>query len=437
MLTLFTTPKAFQGHFGVIQRNALQSWLHLRPCPEIILFGNDKGTADVAVELGVRHVPNIECNEYGSPLLSSLFDMARKIATHDVLCYVNADIMLMSDFMAAVQGVQVQKKKFLMVGKVWRVYIDSLWDFQAPDWEQQLQDYVLRHGAQARPPGNSDFFAFPRGLLTSIPPLAIGRGWWDPWLIYEARRVGATVIDASWAVMAVHQNHDQSVYPHGLRRWREEINRNYELVGKEAGRFCLLDATHLLTPSGLKRPFGIRYLVRSMDTLPLFHPALALLLGVPRIFIKAIRAQRERRQQARDPLYRLSRLVLSHLPSNGLTAILGLAYLLDAAEGDGSLGLALARSLLGGGFPVIVYDPEPTVMEQARRALGGPVEFAASLEGCVQEGDVVVIASPRDEFRRLPVKALVRENSPRVLIDCCRLLRPEQFDGITRYVSWR
>jgi len=104
---------------------------------------------------------------------------------------------------------------------------------------------------------------------------------------------------------------------------------------------------------------------------------------------------------------------------------------------DGSKGLSLARLLLGGGYPVIVYDPEPTVMAQARRALGGPVEFATSVEECVKEGDVIVLAAPRDEFKRLPVKTLVRENSPRVLIDCCQFLKPEQFEGIVRYVSWR
>ncbi len=50
-------PKAFQGHIGVIQRNAIASWARLQlprqPRPEIILFGNDTGTAKVACELGV------------------------------------------------------------------------------------------------------------------------------------------------------------------------------------------------------------------------------------------------------------------------------------------------------------------------------------------------------------------------------------------------
>jgi hypothetical protein len=31
VFTLFTVPKAFEGHIGVIQRNAFGSWARLRP----------------------------------------------------------------------------------------------------------------------------------------------------------------------------------------------------------------------------------------------------------------------------------------------------------------------------------------------------------------------------------------------------------------------
>ena len=59
MLTIFATPKPFRGHIAVIQRNAIRSWTLLRPACEIILMGNDEGTAEIAAEFGVRHVPEI------------------------------------------------------------------------------------------------------------------------------------------------------------------------------------------------------------------------------------------------------------------------------------------------------------------------------------------------------------------------------------------
>ncbi len=435
MLTLFTTPKAFRGHSRTIQRNALQSWLALRPRPEVIVFGEDEGTAEVTEEFGIRHVALIRRSEYGAPLLH-IFELAQQIASHDLLCYVNADIMLMSDFATAVEAVSSRAQRFLMAGRVWRAHIAGAWDFRDLDWETRLRSYVRRYGEQAPAPGNSDFFVFPRGLWTSMPPIAIGRGFWECWLVYEARRLRASVIDASLAVMAVHQNHDQSTYPHGLRRWRKEVNDNYRLVGTEAARFCLLDATHLLTDSGLKRPFSVRHFVRRLDTAVLFRPSWTLPLGLPRFVFKIARALRESKACVQDPLMSLTQLVLSHLPQEGITAIGGLAGPANVTDVGRSLGLGLARGLLGGGYPVVVYDPEPAAMEYARRTLGGPVEFGASFEGCVAEGDVVVLAAARDEFKRIPGQVLARKGSSRVVIDCCRLLRPSDFDGNTRYIPW-
>ena len=56
---ILSTPKAFNGLFAVIQRNAIESWTRLEPRPEIILFGRDAGTAELCDELGLRHVPDV------------------------------------------------------------------------------------------------------------------------------------------------------------------------------------------------------------------------------------------------------------------------------------------------------------------------------------------------------------------------------------------
>src|SRR5215470_10391406 len=98
MLTLFTTPKPFVGHIAVIQRNALQSWKCLHPDVEVILFGNDEGVADIARELGLRHIPELDNNEFGTPLLDDLFHKAETAARFSTLGYINADIILLSEF---------------------------------------------------------------------------------------------------------------------------------------------------------------------------------------------------------------------------------------------------------------------------------------------------------------------------------------------------
>jgi 5,10-methylene-tetrahydrofolate dehydrogenase/methenyl tetrahydrofolate cyclohydrolase len=51
MLTFFGVPKAFRGHTGIIQRNAIGSWARLGRGSRVVLFGDEEGTAEVAREL--------------------------------------------------------------------------------------------------------------------------------------------------------------------------------------------------------------------------------------------------------------------------------------------------------------------------------------------------------------------------------------------------
>src|SRR5690242_17719810 len=87
MLTIFSTPKPFLGHIGVIQRNALQSWKLLHPDVEIVLFGNDEGAAEVCREFGLRHEPEVLRSALGTKRLDSIFGRAQEIARHETVCY--------------------------------------------------------------------------------------------------------------------------------------------------------------------------------------------------------------------------------------------------------------------------------------------------------------------------------------------------------------
>ncbi len=60
MLTFFTTGKPYRGHDAIIQRNALKSWTLLHPDVEVIVFGDEYGTAEICAELGLRHEPKVE-----------------------------------------------------------------------------------------------------------------------------------------------------------------------------------------------------------------------------------------------------------------------------------------------------------------------------------------------------------------------------------------
>ncbi len=52
LLTIFTAPKPFSDpHINVIQRNAIQSWLHLGNEVEVLLIGNEAGMHELAEKL--------------------------------------------------------------------------------------------------------------------------------------------------------------------------------------------------------------------------------------------------------------------------------------------------------------------------------------------------------------------------------------------------
>jgi hypothetical protein len=258
MLTIFSTPKAFRGHIGVIQRNALASWKRLHPDVEVILFGDDEGAAGASRELGLRHVPEVERTPRGSKLLGAIFGPAQRMARHSVVAYSNADIILCGDFLAAVQRTlewarAARRKQFLMAGRRWDADVREPLDFSSPDWAPRIKSLARAAGRQ-RPPQWIDYFVFPRGMYPEIPPLVIGRVGWDNWLIWKARQQGAAVVDASASVLAVHQNHDYAYHPQGeLGVWHdEEARRNVELAGGDRSCFTLRDATHRLTPSGMR-----------------------------------------------------------------------------------------------------------------------------------------------------------------------------------------
>jgi hypothetical protein len=254
MLTFFTTAKPFRGHSGIIQRNALKSWTLLHPDVEVILFGEDEGAAEAARELGIRHEPHTEKNESGSNRMDYMFLRAQEMARHEVLCYSNCDILLMQDFCEALVRVRQAHSKFLMVGRRWDAEIHEPLHFERDDWRIQLREQVLRGGKQ-RTPDYIDYFAFSRGVLgAELPPLVVGRVFWDNWTVWKVRQSGQPVVDVSAAVMAVHQNHDYGHVPEGKHSvyYGTEARRNYELAGGWKHLRTIADATEVLREEGLK-----------------------------------------------------------------------------------------------------------------------------------------------------------------------------------------
>ena len=292
MLTLFTAPKPFTNpHIATIQRNAIQSWLHLgdgepgSPGVRVLVIGQEAGLAEACQELqavateaagNLTHLPDVARNAQGTPLVSSIFQLARSFhpaGGHDnvvpLLAYVNADVILLPDFLQAARQVAEQAREFLIVGQRWDLDLPHPLDF-SPGWQARLQEDVRQRG-RLHPPGGSDYFIFPPQCFTAMPHFAIGRAGWDNWMFFHGRQQGWPVIDATQAIQVIHQDHDYSHLPDGQPHYRlPETTENVRLAGGRRTIFTLADADYAFSAGTLQRlPLRGPRLWREVETFPL------------------------------------------------------------------------------------------------------------------------------------------------------------------------
>jgi hypothetical protein len=245
LLTLFTAPKPFvDPHIDLIQRNALRNWQALGDAVKVVVIGDEPGIAEACSAIGVQHLPDVRCNELGTPLISSIFKLGRQVNESPFLAYVNADILILPDMLIALKKVSDSFSKFLMVGQRWDLDVTNPLDFSA-GWVERLRARLLKNGRLHGKAG-SDYFIYPRVSFKDIPDFAVGRAGWDNWMIYKARWQHCPVVDATAAVTIIHQNHDYSHLPGGQSHYKlPETDANIRLAGGRRTIFRLHDVSHV------------------------------------------------------------------------------------------------------------------------------------------------------------------------------------------------
>jgi hypothetical protein len=206
MLTIFTCPKKFEKKIGVIQTNAINSWKSLDPKIQIILIGNDPTVKKFAEKNDVEFADGVQVNDYGTPYVDSIFEIAEKKSRYDILVYINADLILFNDFLDAVSAVRGGFRRFLVTGQRRDLEVNKLINFFDTESRETVYNLARQKGRKHGYTG-MDYFVFKKRSLGHIPKFLIGRDEWDNWMVYNALIKGIKTIDATGGITAVHQNH--------------------------------------------------------------------------------------------------------------------------------------------------------------------------------------------------------------------------------------
>ncbi len=295
LLTVFTSPKPFthSAHIDMIQRNTVQALTHLGPEVEVLMIGDEEGMAQVARDYGVRHITGVAVNSYGTPLISSIFELARQNSNSPLLACINADNLLMPDFVEAARRTYEQARDFVIIGQRWDIGILQPLDF-SPGWDERLRSDILQRGHQHEPEC-SDYFVFPRQAYSDIHPFALGRSGWDNWMIYWARQQKWRLVDVTASVMVGHQRHDYSHLPNNKPPYRlPESKENVRLAGGRRAIFSVLDANYRLVDGKVvPSPRTWKRFWREVEIFPLLRLHSFLLANIFYAILRPRRAFKE------------------------------------------------------------------------------------------------------------------------------------------------
>lgn len=129
----------------------------------------------------------------------------------------------------------------------------------------------------------------------------------------------------------------------------------------------------------------------------------------------------------------LADLVERFASTGGPAGILGLTYKPQTDVVEEAAGFLLAQELAQRGVAVVAYDPAGR--PNSAQALGNKVRFAGTAQECVEQADVVVLATPWQECCSLPAERWARHSPPRTVIDCWRALKHLAHCEGVRYVG--
>jgi len=267
-MIIFSVPKPFNREFGTIQENAIDSWLSIKPKPTIILLGKEEGVVEIIRRKNLIQIKNIKKNQQGTPLLNDIFTQVQKNNEEKIFMYINADIILLNSPTSTIDILTNKFDRFMAVGR--RYEINRKIKIERKEIEQKIKTFHVRQKSNSW----MDYFIFSQGIFNKIPPFAIGRTFWDKWLVWNVLQQNIPVIDISESLFAIHQTHSYSInnMTNIKTAWSgEEAYNNLRLAGGWSNSATIDDATYIIKKKRIysqkRKKISIRPI---LDILPIF-----------------------------------------------------------------------------------------------------------------------------------------------------------------------
>jgi hypothetical protein len=224
MITFFTT---FENK-NYRQANSIDSWKKLGCVSNIVSFSSKQE------DDGIDYLPYSQII-MGMPTVSSLFkDVFSKYDT-EYFCYLNSDILFLSDFCEAFKKVRSQHNSFSMIGQ--RHNWNNTKPLDIPNLsDEEIKNEVLKD-ASLHPKSGVDYFLFSREVFENkpIPNFLIARRYFDHWLAHYPISQGIPVVDATGDIFCIHHEESRSKRESDWSRipqFNEGCNHNGALFGQ-------------------------------------------------------------------------------------------------------------------------------------------------------------------------------------------------------------
>jgi len=140
--------------------------------------------------------------------------------------------------------------------------------------------------------------------------------------------------------------------------------------------------------------------------------------------LKLVRATTEVNEEQVDHALSLAEKMPQGLEGKTVS-VLGLAFKPGTDDIRESRAIKLVEKLIEKGARVKVHDPK--ALDNARKVLGDKVRYSTSIEECLDDSDLCILATEWPEYKKIKPRDLRKFMRSPAMLDCRRLYNPEDF----------